>query len=135
MIPIELRPHTGGPAIIGNWNSRGLLYLMGQGGALQWSPEPTDGALPLAVAFWSRNGVAIAPVHPLCRLEEGQRRLRLGMDSFDVHMAISKWRLMLKTAAIIGAVIVTLACGWWLHSLVVSASPVVAQSQEELYVF
>lgn len=135
MTPIELRPCAGGPSITGNWNARGLLYLMGQGGMLQWSTKATEGALPLAVAFKSQNDVVIAPVHPLCHVEDNPTRIRLGTEIFDIHMTVPQWRRLAKVAAIAGIMIATLACGWWLHGLATKDSPVVAQSQEELYVF
>lgn len=135
MTPIELRPRTGGPAITGTWNARGLLYLMGQGGALQWSADAAEDALPLAVAFKSQNTVVIAPVHPLCRVENGPATVRLGTEVFDVHMIVPPWRRFAKIAAIVSVMIFMLACGWWLHGFATSVSPVVAQSQEDLYVF
>lgn len=135
MTPIELRPSKGGPAIVGSWDACGLLYLMGQGGTVQWSPEVADGAMPLAVAFRSQREVVIAPVHPLCHVETNPTRIRLGTEVFDIHMAVPQWRHLAKVAAIAGVMISALVCGWWLHGLAASASPVAAQSQDELYVF
>lgn len=135
MTPIELRSHNGGPAIVGSWDARGLLYLLGQGGTPTWSTEAMDGALPLAVAFRSQHHVVIAPVHPLCHVENNPTRIRLGTEVFDIHMAVPQWRHLAKVVAIAGVMISALACGWWLHGLAASASPVVAPSQDELYVF
>lgn len=135
MTSIELRPHAGGPAIVGHWNAHGLLYLVGRGGTFQWSMETEESALPLAVAFKSRDAVVIAPVHPLCLVEPKPHKLRLGMEVFDVHMTVPKWRRIATITVIVGAVIAAIACGWWLHSLITSASPDAAQLQEEMYVF
>lgn len=135
MVPIELRPHNGGPAIVGNWNARGMLYLMGQGGMLQWSGDLTEGAMPLAVAFRSQHNVVVAPVHALCHVESNASTIRLGTETFDVYMKVSNWRRIIKGAVIAGILILTLACGWWLHGLATSPFPVVAQSQDEMYVF
>lgn len=135
MASVELCPTKGGPAIVGTWNSRGLLYLTGQGGVLQWSAEVAEGAVPLAVAFRCHDSVTLAPVHPLCHLEDHPTKIRLGTETYDIRMAASNWRRLMKRAALAGALIVVFVCGWWLHSLTTNASPVVSQPQEESYVF
>lgn len=135
MTPIELCPAKGGPAIVGTWNAQGLLYLTGQGGVLQWSAEVAEGVVPLAVAFRCHDSVTIAPVHPLCRVDRIPHQLRLGTETYDIRMTASNWRRFMKRAALAGALIAIFVCGWWLHSLTTSASPVAVPSQEELYVF
>lgn len=135
MTPIELCPAQGGPAIVGTWNAQGVLYLTGQGGTLQWSAEILEGTAPLAVVFRCHDSVTIAPVHPLCRVDRMPHQLRLGTETYDVRMTVSKWRRPMKHAAMAGILIVVFACGWWLHSLASRASPVVVPLQEESYVF
>lgn len=135
MSRIELRPHTEGQPISGIWDDRNILYLTGQGGELCWSCETQEGTLIFAVAFLSHHAVRVASVHPLCHVDGDRNVVRLGMETFDIHSVHPKWCRPVRVAVLAAAAVLFVACGWWLHSLAKSPSPVATPLQEEGYVF
>lgn len=136
MVTIELRSPSGSPAVEGSGKSGEVLYLMGREGALRWSPRPDAGALSLAVVFFQDDDAVLAPVHPMCHVDEDSpRQLSLGTEKFAVHVT-GKNRRRSRTVLVGAALfLAALTAGWCLHALVPSTSPAPPISQEEMYMF
>lgn len=135
LMQIELKPRIPGPLITGVWEQGDILYLVGLGGACRWTTACDGGALPLAVAIRKDSGATIAPVHPLCHVEQNSTTIRLGTETFDVEIIRNTWRRYAKLSIALAIVVASFIGGWCLKMQATPASPAIAHGIEDVYVF